>query len=206
MALSVDLSDDKMQDGADTVAPGKAHLVLQKFEEFKSKNGDHIAEFEVVAHDNANEIGKIHKEYFPQKSTVAWKLRTLAIACGLTTMDECQKAKEEGRAIEIEYQDAIGRQLFATFAANEYQGKTSVRLEGNMWPLTSEKCKGHPRNIGMLKRSGVPLESIPAPATATGTAKTAGGNKAAASSVATKPTSNATPPAPAANVEDAFGL
>lgn len=201
MAIAVDLTEDKLQDGMDNVVAGKAHVVMQKFHEYGSKSGDHMADFEVVAHDQPSEVGKIHREYFPQKSSVAWKLRALAVGLGLTTMDECQKAKEEGRALQIEYQDGVGRQMFVTFAESEYNGKKSVRVEGNMWPLTSEKCKGHPRNAGMLKRSGVDPATIPA-----ATAATNGG-------AAKKPAHNAAqqkPAAPATTAsggdEDSFGL
>ncbi|MCC7422001.1 MAG: hypothetical protein IT428_17115 [Planctomycetaceae bacterium] len=211
MAIAVDLSEDKLQDGMDNVVPGKAHVVMQKFHEYGSKNGDHMADFEVVAHDNPAEVGKIHREYFPQKSSVAWKLRALAIGLGLTTMDECQKAKEEGRALQIEYQDGVGRQMFVTFTENEYQGKKSVRVEGNMWPLTSDKCKGHPRNVGMLKRSGVPLDQIPAPAESKPAAAGNGGAaKKPASTTATKsaaqPAATAAATSSGGDDEDSFGL
>lgn len=212
MAISVDLTEDKLQDGMDNVLPGKAHLSMSKFHEYGSKNGDHMADFEVVAHEVPSEVGKVHREYFPQKSTVAWKLRSLAIGLGLTTMDECQKAKEEGRPLQIEYQDGIGRQMFATFTESEYNGRKSVRIEGNMWPLTSDKCTGHPRNMGMLKRSGVDLAKIPAQvAAATNGGSNGGAAKKPASTTTTKPATNQPATAGAAasgggNVEDAFGL
>lgn len=213
MAIAVDLSEDKLQDGMDNVAPGKAHVHMQKFHEYGSKTGDHMADFEVVAHDNPAEVGKMHREYFPQKSSVAWKLRSLAIGLGLTTMDDCQKAKEEGRPLEIEYQDGVGRQMFVTFTESEYNGKKSVRIEGNMWPLTSDKCKGHPRNAGMLKRSGVALDKIPAAAAATNGGSNGGAattKKPASTTAATKPANQPATAGATSNgsgdTEDSFGL
>lgn len=199
MAIDLDLTnDDPTKTGFDPVAPGKAHAQMVKWTDYGSKNGDHVGEFEVVAHQDPDQVGKVHTEYFSQKSTVVWKLRTLAIALGLTTVDALSRAKEAGQSVPLEFADGVNRQLFVTFSNHEYNGKTSTRIEGGMFHLTDPKAKGHPRNVGMLKRSGVPLDSIPAPAAAAD-------KKAATPAKPAAPQKPAAPAAPAA-VEDAFGF
>lgn len=166
MAIELDLSQDNGE--RDDVRPGKAQAVFAKFNEYgHSKSGSHTAEFEIVAHDDKEQIGKTHVEFFSSKPGAAFRLKSLAIAVGLTTVEECEKAKEENRPVSMEFNDAVGRQLFITLGEEEYQGRKSVKIGPRaMYHLTDEKAKNHPRNAGMLKRSGVPLDKIPGPNTA----------------------------------------
>ena len=194
MAIELDLSQDNGE--RDAVAPGKAQAIFTKFNEYAhAKSGSHTAEFEIVAHDDKEQNGKTPVEFFSSKAGAAFRLKTLAIAVGLATAEECEKAKEEGRAVSMEFNDAIGRQLFITLSEEEYQGRKSVKIGPRaMYHLTDEKAKNHPRNVGMLKRSGVPLDKIPGPGSA---------SSATSASPAAK---SQTPPPPAPPADDLFKL
>ena len=186
MALDLDLSEDNFRESGDDVAPGKCMVVLSEFKEHgASGTGNHIVDLEIVAHENPDEVGKVHTEFFSQTPKAGYRLRQLAVASGLTTLERMKAAKDAGEYPTIEFNDAVGRPFYVLLATEEYTKRdgtieTSVKIgKGGAamyriddkkyadWP-TNESMKA--RGLKMLPKAGEPTEapaqqtSAPAPA------------------------------------------
>ena len=161
MAIGWDPNSDEMKGGGQSAAPGKAHVVVESFSEYASR-GDHVVEFEVVAHDRPDQIGVIHKEYFSSSSKAIWRLRTLCVATGVHTAEEFARAKEEGRGFDMNTDATVGRQLYIELQEKEHNGNWQVKIDGRMFAVNDPKCRDWPTQPGILKRAGIPTPAVPA--------------------------------------------
>lgn len=159
--MRLDLSgiDDSKIDDIDTgpqkVEPGRCHVRVEHFGEGEAKGGDHVAKFEVLAHDNPKMVGRIHTEYFSSKSAAVWRVLRLAVVTGLISKAELRRCKESGDDPEIDLDAMPGRQLFIELEEEEYDGKKKIRISGGgeMLSLDDERAAGYPRHQKMLYRA-----------------------------------------------------
>jgi len=172
--FGVDFDPDKM-DGFDNPAPGKCHLEVTRVDEDcvskSSGNPQMEVDFEVLAHVDESQIGKSHREFFPWTARAESKALQLAVATGLTTVEELKALKEQGKGPVIDFNLAVGRQIFGRLEESEYEGKISIKLNFNMYPVSSPKHKDYPRNQGKLNELG---DAQPDPFVSGGNTSTAG--------------------------------
>lgn len=148
-------------------SPGRYHLAIVDCDEDgmriggKNNKGEMVVEFEVLSGSTPNQEGLRHKSYFTKSPAAAWRIMRLALAGGLITADEVNKLKEQGKFPVLEFErDLKGRQIFGELAESEYNGKTTIKLEGGMYHLASKSCENKvrwPRNEAMILRSGVKM-------------------------------------------------
>ena len=170
MAFEFDLSEtdiDKAVEGWVKVAPGKCHALVQGFREYANKQGQHMVDFEIIAHHIDNERGKIHTELYSASAEWIGKLVPFAIAAKLVTLDQLKKSKESGQNIEIEWSDSVGRQVFIELEEwKDKKDKIGVSIGDygrQVYAVDDPRAAGFPRSEGMLKRVSVtPVNSDPA--------------------------------------------
>lgn len=153
MAIQWDSGSDEVREQMEIPAPGKCHLALTEFEEYgEKKNGSHIATFEILAHDKPSEVGKVFKEFFSSKPTAFWRLRVLAVALGMYTVEQFREAKESGKALELDFPAAANRQLMAVIEHSD-KGYAQIGVKGGgMYELSDGRCADWPRHEAMAAR------------------------------------------------------
>ena len=166
MAVELDFAEDNLRESADDVKPGKCMAVVSEFQEYGAKNGNHICEFEIVAHDDPAEVGKIHQEFFSQTPKAVYRLRQLAIAAGLTTIEAAKAAKEAGQSVPIEFADSVGHPMYVLLAAEEYEKNGTITVNTRvgkggaaMYRVDDPRCADWPTNEPMKVRG---LKMLPA--------------------------------------------
>lgn len=169
MALSIDLNDvdnpEKVGTGG-LPKPGKCHATLVNFEEFgATASGDHIATWEILAHDDPDQVGKHFKDFLgdPANSNND-KGRKYAIerilhycyTLGVTTPDAMVQAKKAGQQPDLDISQGIGGQALVRLVNEEYKGKTNLRV-GNagfdIYPLDHKNANDFPRNQAWAKKA-----------------------------------------------------
>jgi len=155
--FGTDYDPDKME-GFDNPAPGKCHLEITRVDEDSisktSGNPQMEVDFEVLAHTIPNQEGKNHREYYSWTAASEKKALQLAVACGLTTVDELKALKEKGRGPVIDFNMAVGRQILGKLTEEKYEGKMKVKLNFDTYPVHSSKHQDFPRNGGKLSELG----------------------------------------------------
>jgi len=155
-----DYDPDRME-GFDSAAPGKCHLEVTHVDENAvskgSGNPQMIVDFEVLAHSEANQEGKTHREFFPWTAKAENKALQFAVAVGLTTIEELKAIKEAGKNPVIDFNAAVGRQMLGKLVEEEYpkdSGKMTTKLNYNLFHVDSPKHRDYPRNQGKLNELG----------------------------------------------------
>lgn len=154
--FGTDYDPDKM-DGFDNPSPGKCHLEITRVEEDATSKGGNPqmeVDLEVLAHTDPEQVAKSHREFFPWTAKAESKALQFAVACGLTTVDELKQKKAAGENPIIDFNMAVGRQILGELTEETYEGKTSCKLNFNMFHVNSPKHKDVPRNQGKLNELG----------------------------------------------------
>lgn len=157
-------------DYGDFASAGKAHVRVAKFEMHGSKNGDHLAHLEILAHSNPDDVGKIYKDFIPcpmKNAKAVFRILEFLIGCGSLTRQQVKASQEGDGDLDINPEDAVDRQMFVELVEEEYNGKTSIKVRGgrDYFRVDDPKVKDWPTNQGMLKRAKTqPTEVANAPA------------------------------------------
>lgn len=196
--------------GFDRVAAGSYHMKVVSLDEEGGKKGEMTVDFEVLRGTVANQEGKVHREFFAKTSekTARKKMLSFAIACGLTTKLELDKHKAAGTSPVLDFAgQCVGKQVCMNLEANEYQGKTYIRMAWDEVFHPCDKRANHvPLLAGMLKSGGYVLPEgrhIDGAVKAASSTANGGSNVAAAAKAATtaKPAAGAA----AQSVDDLLG-
>lgn len=159
-AVYMDEVDVDSVGGFDRVQPGAFFAKIVGVDEESDQKGKMIVDFEILSGTIPGQEGKIHREWFDksnQKMAIR-KLTALAIACGLTTVDQLKKLKSEGKPFSADYQKCNGKLVCLLLEENDYNGKISTRLSWDSIYLPLDKRAAHiPLHAGMLKQAGIEL-------------------------------------------------
>ena len=197
--------------GFDRVAPGSYHMKIVGLNEDGGKKGEMTVDFEVLRGTTSNQEGKVHREFFAKTSekTARKKMLSFAIACGLTTKLELDKHKANGTAPVLDFAGQCeGKQVCVNLEANEYQGKTYIRMAWDEVFHPCDKRANHvPLHAVQLKAGGYVLpegRNIDGAVKNATTTANGGTNAAAAAKAATSAAKPATGAA-AQSVDDLLG-
>lgn len=118
--------------------------VDESFEKYDSV----LVDFEALAGTTPGQVGRTHLEFFSTKEKALPRLQRLALAVGLLKPDEPEK--------EVQFSDAIGRQLVIEIEENTYEkdGKTHecVRIAFlGMWSSGNKAVADVPKDAESLK-------------------------------------------------------
>lgn len=168
---SSEVEPDKIGQGAAPFASksGRAHLLLTDFDEYgDTKNGRHILKWEIVAHDQDDQVALVVWDYLSDPSpnhkdggeTARHILCERATALGLLNQELIRKLKSEGKKIGFDLNNGVHKQVFANLIAEEYKGEKRIKVRST-YHVDDPKAAKFPRNEGMLaraKRGGKPAE------------------------------------------------
>ena len=150
---------------------GNMHCLLLEFSEYgDSKNGNHIAKWEVLAHEDPSQVGRQFWDYVVHPSsshkdggTAAMNvLYGYAIALGQLTIDQINAAKREGKQVSFDLTACNGKQqqaFLSTWFDKEYE-RCKRRA---IFPISDDRAKDYPRHAAWIAKAG----GQPAPTTAT---------------------------------------
>ena len=166
MTITIDTSDyDPTKSGAfESPSPGRAHVLVTDWEEYAvsgRQGASHRMTLEILAHDNEEDVGKIHREIFSSLPSANWKLRAAVLALGLVTTQQLEQAKKEGKSIEVDMSQAVGRTMYVRFAKHMYNDQEFIRVDGRMYSLDDPRCQGWPTCDAMVKRGQADQQTEP---------------------------------------------
>lgn len=169
MGLSLDLNkvDNPSKVGTGgRVKPGRCHAVMTKFEEYgEPKSGCHIANWEILSHDDPSQVGKVFKDFLTDpagassEKGASYATERILLYCyvlGITTPEQMDAAKKGGQMPSLDLALADGRQAFIELVEEEYNNKVNTRI-GNagfdIYSMNSPSTKDFPRNAAMAARA-----------------------------------------------------
>jgi hypothetical protein len=154
MAIQIpndELPDDPTQ--SFSVKPGTYHVRIADVDEDGGKNGEMIVNYEVLAGTTPDQEASMFKDYYHKTQKASGRMMSFAIAVGLMTLDEYREIKRSGKSIEIEFTDAVGRQMVVDLYEDEYEGKKRTKCGYGLYRVDDKRVfdKGVPLNMGMIK-------------------------------------------------------
>jgi hypothetical protein len=163
---------DTSLSGGGMCPPGRYHAVVEDISP-TDDGQQYIATMEMVAGDNQDVVGKKQKEYFGFGSAGANnRFLTFAIAVGLTTKDEWEKAKAAGVPLNIDETAAVMRSCIVEVKHEEYKGRNAEKagkfypqIGYRFFPLDDDRFKDVPRDGAFLPKNpagGAPVIAAPA--------------------------------------------
>jgi len=169
MGLLIDLNNvndpTKVGTGG-RVKPGRCHAAMTKFDEYgEPKSGCHIANWEILAHDDPSQVGKVFKDFLGDPANVtseksaAYAVERILLYCyvlGVTTPEAMDAAKKGGEVPSLDLASANSRQAFLNLTEEEYNGKINTRISNagfDIFGLNSPSAKDFPRNAAMTARA-----------------------------------------------------
>lgn len=168
--------------GSDWPEPGTYHFeVLEFMENDPRYNDGSWFDAEVLSGTVKDQEGKTHREFLNSRTAIE-----IAVALKLTTKEEIARYQAAGRNLEVDFDQAVGRQFVGGLQPETYEGKTRNKLSFRVWAVDSSQAKGVPLNAGKLKEfeallAGGNVDPFADPTEASGPATgPAGGNGGAA--------------------------
>lgn len=149
----------------DRVKPGDCHGEVVGIVESFGTTGCMVIDFEILAHTDPSQVGKIHREWYTknQKTGNVNKMLNTAYAIGVTTVEAALEAKKLGRSPVLEFErDGLGKQCFFSLAEEEdnkkqMQTKFAFRGADLIFGIGNPKSSGYPRNTAKLAAIGAPV-------------------------------------------------
>lgn len=141
--------------------PGRCHAKLIGFDEYgDSKNGRHIFKWEVVAHEESGESGKVVWDYCSHPSpthkdggkTATNILFGRAIALGLETAESLKSCRAEGRKPNLDFASAVGRTACLSLTSREWEGEKRINV-GASFHLNDPRTKEYPKSAAFVARN-----------------------------------------------------
>jgi len=177
-----DLSDmpenpESLNSAGNRPTPGRGMAIVTKYEEYsqRSKGKAHTVTLEIVAWAvlsngtwvvSTADNGRTHDENIYHEDPTGkkfWQRRclTLAIAAGVVTVDQYQRAKAEGRGLSFDLHNAVGRPIMVEFIEEPDKNdpaKKYLRV-GNIglgWHHVNDpKVAAWPKDLQRLQRMGI---------------------------------------------------
>lgn len=184
--IPLDEVDTKQVGGFEKVSPGFYHAYITDVEEQGGKKGEMVVYFQILRGTTPGQEGISHREQFSRepKQTPIKKVLALAIACGLTTRDELDRMKDEGRRPELEFTQCIGRQVCLHLEPSTgTDGKSYFGMHWDeVWHPFDKRASKIPLDASWLASGGYvlpagrPLDGMAAPANTTNTGTKPQGN------------------------------
>ncbi len=151
-------------DSADFAGAGQFHFRVSALDEgVPSENQSMKVTSEVIGGAPASELGKIHIEYFnhpkadqdpEKKKNTAKRQLIFAIACGVTTEEEIEAARQQGKGPQVDFNLCVDRHFCGELQTEEYQGKVRQKLGYRIFGVRSEQAKGIKLNEVELAKQG----------------------------------------------------
>jgi hypothetical protein len=167
-----DLSDmpdnpDSIGSGGQRATPGRGMAIITGWEEYGGASGKaHKLTVELAAWSTPADVGKTHEENIFHADTTGKgfpkrRMLSLAMAAGLTSPAEYQRAKANGEALRLDLQKLVGRPIMLELAEEADQrdpSKKYIRVAniGLGWhhPL-DPKVAAWPKDAARLQRLGI---------------------------------------------------
>jgi hypothetical protein len=177
--LEFDLFDmpdnpDAIGSGGQRATPGRGMAIITGWEEYGGASGKaHKLTVELAAWSTPGDVGKTHEENIFHQDTTGKgfpkrRMLSLAMAAGLTSPAEYQRAKAEGQALRLDLQQLVGRPIMLELAEEPDQrdpSKKYIRVAniGLGWHHVNDpKVAAWPRDAARLQRLGITATAAPA--------------------------------------------
>ena len=176
--LEFDLDDmpdnpDSIGSGGQRATPGRGMAIIIAWEEYGAANGKaHKLTVEIAAWSTPADVGKTHEESIFHTDTTGKgfpkrRMLSLAMASGISTPAEYQRAKAEGRPLGFDGSKLVGRPIMVELAEEPDQKDPSKKYlrvaKGLGWhhPL-DPKVAAWPKDAARLQRLGITATTAPA--------------------------------------------
>ena len=174
-----DLSDmpdnpESIGSGGQRATPGRGMAIITAWEEYGGASGEaHKLTVELAAWSTPADVGKTHEENIFHADTTGKgfpkrRMLSLAMAAGLTSPAEYQRAKANGEALRLDLAKLVGRPIMLELAEEADQrdpAKKYIRVAniGLGWhhPL-DPKVAAWPKDAARLQRLGITATAAPA--------------------------------------------
>ena len=177
--LDFDLSDmpdnpDSIGSGGQRATPGRGMAIITGWEEYGGASGKaHKLTVELAAWSTPADVGKTHEENIFHADTTGKgfpkrRMLSLAMAAGLTSPADYQRAKANGEALRLDLQQLVGRPIMLELAEEPDQrdpSKKYIRVAniGLGWHHVNDpKVAAWPKDAARLQRLGITATTAPA--------------------------------------------
>jgi hypothetical protein len=167
-----DLSDmpenpDSIGSGGQRATPGRGMGIITGWEEYGGASGKaHKLTVELAAWSTPADVGKVHEENIFHADTTGKgypkrRMLSLAMAAGLTSPAEYQRAQAEGKALRLDLQQLVGRPIMLELVEEPDQkdpSKKYIRVAniGLGWHHPADpKVAAWPKDLQRLQRMGI---------------------------------------------------
>jgi hypothetical protein len=172
IVFDFDLSDmpenpESIGSGGQRATPGRGMAIITAWEEYGGASGKaHKLTVELAAWSTPADVGKTHEENIFHADTTGKgfpkrRMLSLAMAAGLTSPAEYQRAKANGEALRLDLSKLVGRPIMLELAEEADQrdpSKKYIRVAsiGLGWhhPL-DPKVAAWPKDAARLQRLGI---------------------------------------------------
>jgi hypothetical protein len=154
--------------------PGHGMAIITAWNEYtQDSNGQaHEVSFEIVAWTTPSDVGKVHDEriYHTDKSGKGFPKRrmlSLAMAAGLVTPADYQRAKASGQPLALDLQQLVGKPIMVKLAeepSTKDPSKMYLKVAniGLGWHHPADpKVAAWPRDAARLQRLGITATAAP---------------------------------------------
>lgn len=105
---------------------------------------------EVAAAADNDLIGATTSVFFPKGGRGLGKTLMLLCATGITTQEELEKMKADGKNPDWDLNSLCGRSFIGKMEENEWQGKKSVKLGFGIYAVDDPKVAHVPKNAALI--------------------------------------------------------
>jgi hypothetical protein len=128
--------------------PGKAHFLVNTFED---KGNYYSASFEIIAHEDPDEVGKLSYNNFNKGGKGARRLQLILEATKVLTREMIEEAVQRGETeVGFDEDDVVGCTFFGLLEEGSYEkdGKTkeTCKVEFKFLAVDDKDAKDYPRN------------------------------------------------------------
>jgi hypothetical protein len=172
IVFDFDLSDmpdnpESIGSGGQRATPGRGMAIITGWEEYGGASGKaHKLTVELAAWSTPADVGKTHEENIFHADTTGKgfpkrRMLSLAMAAGLTSPAEYQRAKANGEALRLDLAKLVGRPIMLELAEEADQrdpSKKYIRVAniGLGWHHPADpKVAAWPKDLARLKRLGI---------------------------------------------------
>jgi len=134
--------------GGNMPDPGRYHVVITAVDESFDKYNSITVDFQVLTGNKPGQVDRTLTEYFSVSEKAIPRLKRLALCVGLLQPGEAER--------EIEFEQAVGRQLVIEVEENEYE-KNGEKKKGRriswvgMWSTGNKEVADVPKDVEALK-------------------------------------------------------
>lgn len=160
--------------GGQRPTPGRGMAIITGWEEYGGASGKaHKLTVELAAWSTPADVGKTHEENIFHQDTTGKgfpkrRMLSLAMAAGLTSPAEYQRAKANGEALRLDLSKLVGRPIMLELAEEADQrdpAKKYIRVAniGLGWHHPADpKVAAWPKDLQRLQRMGITATTAPA--------------------------------------------